>query len=199
MQNGFVPFLLTEILNFQCSTHLIGVGSLSNNKKVTTVVLKEIVEPASDLTTTKYHYKELRPYDIPFELLDNVGVDLLNDKKLCVFSGTVLVGVDISKIKYSIDEDEKSIVIKLPEPYIIAHEIYDEDTKVYSVKDSLLVSEEGLEKNSERLGEWKKDINDHLLEDEEFMDTVRTNTQNVIKDFLGNSQYTKDYSVEFKW
>ena len=56
-----------------------------------------------------------------------------------------------------------------------------------------------MEKNSERLGEWKKDINDHLLEDEEFMDTVRTNTQNVIKDFLGNSQYTKDYSVEFKW
>ena len=24
-----MPFLLTEILNFQCSTHLIGVGSLS--------------------------------------------------------------------------------------------------------------------------------------------------------------------------
>ena len=33
MRNGFVPFLLTEILNFQCSTHLIGVGSLSKLNK----------------------------------------------------------------------------------------------------------------------------------------------------------------------
>ena len=25
-----MPFLLAEVLNFQCTTHLIGVGSLSN-------------------------------------------------------------------------------------------------------------------------------------------------------------------------
>jgi len=26
---AFMPFLLAEVLNFQCTTHLIGVGSLS--------------------------------------------------------------------------------------------------------------------------------------------------------------------------
>ena len=30
--NAFMPFLLAEILNFQGSTHLSGVGSLSNNE-----------------------------------------------------------------------------------------------------------------------------------------------------------------------
>lgn len=37
-RNRFMPFLLAEILNFQGSTHHIGVGSFSNKVKMVVII-----------------------------------------------------------------------------------------------------------------------------------------------------------------
>lgn len=49
-----MPFLLAEVLNFQCTTHLIGVGSLSNVKHKYELVSTQNMEELKLSTPGKY-------------------------------------------------------------------------------------------------------------------------------------------------
>ena len=82
------PFLLAEILNYQGSTHLIGVGSLSNllyankiSKCVNKNSLGQIIHPYKWLDFTRisaYHIEngvQKTCLDVDFEAIDNEVID----------------------------------------------------------------------------------------------------------------------------
>ncbi len=170
--------------------------NVTKNFEVTSVFLKELVEPASDLVTTRYRYKRTTNFSNPLTIND-LKLEFIKDEYEYVFSGTIYVGVDLSKVKYRVDEDEKMILVTMPKPYIIAHDVDNSSFEEIKSSNSIFVDTTP-EDYAKFMEDLEAQAEDEVLNDNEFMDEVNENAENVIAQFLTSSQYTCDYTVEFK-
>ena len=173
---------------------------LQNSKKsddVDSTLLVELIEPASDLVTTKYHYTEVVSKEFPLSVKDDWIIDWIRDEQLWVFPGTIYAGIDISEVHFRVDNEDKIILVTLPEPYIIAHEIIEDEVKCYDLKKSVIVDVSDNEKQEFRV-EVKKSAEEKILKDEDFMGTVKGNAQGAIKALLSNAEETRGYTIKFR-
>lgn len=59
-----MPFLLAEVLNFQCTTHLIGVGSLSN-VNIDAYFVSQFCPLSNSIWSEKLSYVYLSRMELP--------------------------------------------------------------------------------------------------------------------------------------
>ncbi len=171
-------------------------AAIKADEALTMITLEEILKPASELVSMKYCYTDADIYEQSKSAF-GVKVPFTTDKVVFTYSGIISAGIDISEVKYQIDDTDKRITITLPEPKILSHQMNEKDFKFFDVKNSIF-TETNLEDYSDLMGELKEQKEKQLSEDEEFFDSVTENTQNVLKDFLTVSDKTKDYTVVFK-
>ena len=170
-------------------------GIVSIEEELDTIVLKEILKPASELVSLKYCYTDADVY----EKNKNVSVfgydaTIGTDKTVFTYDGVINAGIDISEVNYIIDNNSRTITIDIPEPEIFSHEINENSFKFFDVKNSVFI-ETNLEDYTSLVSDLKKKKEDYLLNDGEFMDSVKENSERVIADFLTVSENTKDYKV----
>ena len=169
---------------------------LKADEALTTITLEEILKPASELVSMKYSYTDADIYEQSKSAF-GVKVPFTTDKVVFTYSEVISAGIDISEVKYDIDDASKRITITLPEPQILSHQMDEKSFKFFDVQNSIF-TETSLENYSELMSELKATKENQLLEDATFFDSVTENTQNVLKDFLTVSDKTKDYTVIFK-
>ena len=161
--------------------------------EITVKTLKEYVAPASELITYKYYYTDVAE----FEKDALIG----KDRFVYAYSGVISGGIDVSDIKFAVNNDEgkEKITIAMPEPKIIAHEIDEKSFQQYKIKNSILTSESFTEFAS-LLGTCKTTQEDKLNSNTVFWDGVKSNTETVIKGLItADEQIRNNYEIEFNW
>lgn len=162
---------------------------------VTVENLREAVLPASELSSTKYYYTDADVYENYKEAF-GVKIPFTTDEVVFTYDGVISVGIDLEKVQYEIDNENKHIRVILPELRIISNEIDASSFEYPYVFDSIF--------NDTNMGDYtylidrlKEKKAEEIMANDEFMSQARQNTETVIAEFLTASEYCRDFTVEF--
>lgn len=169
---------------------------VENNYLLTISTVEKIIKPASDLITSEYIYKDADSYE-NYKQLFGKKVLFTTDKVVFTYKGTVSVGIDLSDVKYDIDDVNKTISIVLPKIGIKSNEI-DNSSFEYPFESDSVFNTTSMSDFTELLATLKEKKEEEVKSDTKFMDTARQNTENILENFLTASDATKEYTVIFQ-
>lgn len=168
-----------------------------NTKAVVTIsYLQELLEPASDLVTTKYLYKDADSYKNAKKFLDH-DIPFTTNEVVYTYKGAVSLGIDISQCGFSVDNENKRIEVSLPDIKIIANEIDADSFEFISDKKSAF-NPTSMEDYTSLLAKLKNEKAAQVMEDQDLLDEVKKRTETVISNFILRTDLTAGYSVDFK-
>ena len=169
---------------------------LEKNSNLSISTLEKIIQPASDLLTSKYRYKDVDIYE-NYKQLFGKKIPFTTDMTVFTYEGSVGVGIDLLDVEYEIDNENRLISIFIPELKILSNEI-DYDSFNYPFKTNSIFNSTDMSDFTELISTLKEEKEKIVLNDKEFMDSARRNAQLVLKGFLTTSDATKNFTVIFK-
>lgn len=181
------------------STEPIVITVVEEDKDKTKVRVEEVenlLEGASDLITSRYHYTNAADFD---SVLTWFGSTLENpftrSKGYIIYDGVVSVGIDISDVKIDVDNNQDIITVYLPEIKVLAHEIDDSSVKADS-KESVFNTLDG-EYYAKLIAGFKKETEEKIMGNEDYLKEVRKNTELVIGNLLKSEGILNGYEIVF--
>ena len=159
--------------------------------EITSTLIQNRIEQASDLVTTKYHYTKVGKFENSLNL-NGWSIPLTNKYFILTFEGEIQLGTDLSKA--NIEISDSTIHVTVDKPTVISNlidessiEVYDETKNIFnpiSVSDYKAFAVEQKEK---ALSEAKK---------KGLMKTAQENTKKSIKQIISIIPDTDDYNIE---
>ena len=159
--------------------------------EITSTLIQNRIEQASDLVTTKYHYTKVGKFENSLNL-NGWSIPLTNKYFILTFEGEIQLGTDLSKA--NIEISDSTIHVTVDKPTVISNsidessiEVYDETKNIFnpiSVSDSKAFAVEQKEK---ALSEAKK---------KGLMKTAQKTTEKSIKQIISIIPDTDDYNIE---
>ena len=159
--------------------------------EITSTLIQNRIEQASDLVTTKYHYTKVGKFENSLNL-NGWSIPLTNKYFILTFEGEIQLGTDLSKA--NIEISDTTIHVTVNKPTVISNsidessiEVYDETKNIFnpiSVSDYKAFAVEQKEK---ALSEAKK---------KGLMKTAQENTKKSIKQIISIIPDTDDYNIE---
>ena len=159
--------------------------------EITSTLIQNRIEQASDLVTTKYHYTKVGKFENSLNL-NGWSIPLTNKYFILTFEGEIQLGTDLSKA--NIEISDSTIHVTVDKPAVISNsidessiEVYDETKNIFnpiSVSDYKAFAVEQKEK---ALSEAKK---------KGLMKTAQKNTEKSIKEIISIIPDTDDYTIE---
>lgn len=159
--------------------------------EITSTLIQNRIEQASDLVTTKYHYTKVGKFENSLNL-NGWSIPLTNKYFILTFEGEIQLGTDLSKA--NIEISDSTIHVTVDKPTVISNsidessiEVYDETKNIFnpiSVSDYKAFAVEQKEK---ALSEAKK---------KGLMKTAQKNTEKSIKQIISIIPDTDDYNIE---
>ena len=170
-------------------------GMFSMNKQtepeITSTLIQNRIEQASNLVTTKYHYTKVGKFENSLNL-NGWSIPLTNKYFILTFEGEIQLGTDLSKANVEIDDS--TIHVTVDKPAVISNsidessiEVYDETKNIFnpiSVSDYKAFA---LEQKDKALSEAKE---------KGLMKTAQENTKKSIKEIVSIIPDTDDYTIE---
>lgn len=159
--------------------------------EITSTLIQNRIEQASDLVTTKYHYTKVGKFENSLNL-NGWSIPLTNKYFILTFEGEIQLGTDLSKA--NIEISDSTIHVTVDKPTVISNsidessiEVYDETKNIFnpiSVSDYKAFAVEQKEK---ALSEAKE---------KGLMKTAQKNTEKSIKQIISIIPDTDDYNIE---
>ena len=159
--------------------------------EITSTLIQNRIEQASDLVTTKYHYTKVGKFENSLNL-NGWSIPLTNKYFILTFEGEIQLGTDLSKA--NIEISDSTIHVTVDKPTVISNsidessiEVYDETKNIFnpiSVSDYKAFAVEQKEK---ALSEAKK---------KGLMKEAQKNTEKSIKQIISIIPDTDDYNIE---
>lgn len=192
-------FAISDIINPEPKTDSpepsIIVVPDDNDYTLTISMVQDVLKPTAALITNQYRYTAADIYD-DYKKLFGLNLPFTNSKAVFTFKGTMSIGLDMQDIEYQIDDDNKIIHITLSEIGILSHDI-DLGSFRFPFEEESIFNPKEMSDYVGALEKLKSKQAELVLNDEEYMANALHNTQEVFRAFLGNSEFTKDYSVTF--
>lgn len=157
-------------------------------------IIAECIQDASELVCMKYSYTDYEEIENHKELFD-LKVPFTTEKVVVLYDGIIKSGIDISELKYYIDNENDKVTILLPEPKIISHELDTENFEFFDVKKSAF-TEISPEEFTDNLQLMKEKAEDKFAENEEYLDGITNNAKNIIENLLTLSGVIEDYELD---
>lgn len=159
--------------------------------EITSTLIQNRIEQASDLVTTKYHYTKVGKFENSLNL-NGWSIPLTNKYFILTFEGEIQLGTDLSKA--NIEISDSTIHVTVDKPTVISNsidessiEVYDETKNIFnpiSVSDYKAFA---LEQKDKALSEAKE---------KGLMKTAQENTKKSIKEIVSIIPDTDDYTIE---
>ena len=159
--------------------------------EITSTLIQNRIEQASDLVTTKYHYTKVGKFENSLNL-NGWSIPLTNKYFILTFEGEIQLGTDLSKANVEINDS--TIHVTVDKPAVISNsidessiEVYDETKNIFnpiSVSDYKAFA---LEQKDKALSEAKE---------KGLMKTAQENTKKSIKDIVSIIPDTDNYNIE---
>lgn len=172
-----------------------GCGILFAHKQsdpiITSSLIENRIEQASDLVTTKYHYSKVGKFENSLKL-NGWSIPLTNKNFILTFEGEIQLGTDLSSAKVSIED--KTIHVQTKAPKVISNtidessiEIYDETKNIFNPISINDYKKFAVEQKKNALSEAKE---------KGLMKKAEKNTKKSIQQIISIIPNTDDYKVE---
>lgn len=159
--------------------------------------VESVLKPAADLITSRYYYTNAADFDSVLTWFHTtVENPFTHSKGYIMYDGVVSIGIDMSSVKYEVDNKTKTITVTLPPEKILAHEI-DNNSVVSDAKESIFNTLDA-EYYSKLIGGLKEGTETKIMNNTEYINSVRANTETVFRSLLASSELTNDYNVQFR-
>ena len=160
--------------------------------------LHETISPASKLVSYEYAYANATTYEDSKKLFGKFKVPFTTDKVVFVYEGKIHAGVELSKVDFEVNDATKTVKVILPGMQIVSHELLEDKFRIYDVKNSIFNST-NIKEYADMIAELKKEEEEKLIENADFWDGARQNTEYVLTTLLKGSDVIADYSLRFEW
>lgn len=170
--------------------------TVDEKKILESETVEELLQPAGDLVAQRYYYKDVDTFENYKEFLGK-KIPLTTDRSIFSYRGVISAGIVLNKIQVDVDNIEKTITLTMPPVLILSNEIEADDFTVYEVKNSVF-TETKLDEFAELIGQLKQKKAAQLMSDTEFLETTRTEAEQVIRSFLKAADSTGEYTVVFR-
>lgn len=188
---NFKKILFTLIFILIAFISGIFFANKQTEPEITSTLIQNRIEQASDLVTTKYHYTKVGKFENSLNL-NGWSIPLTNKYFILTFEGEIQLGTDLSKA--NIEISDSTIHVTVDKPTVISNsidessiEVYDETKNIFnpiSVSDYKAFAVKQKEK---ALSEAKK---------KGLMKTAQENTKKSIKQIISIIPDTDDYNIE---
>ena len=214
---GYVIHALNNRINHFCGLHHINalafkvivpilfilfIGSISTNiilfnlaRNVSSTTTDLGFKNVGELSTQAGYYTNVQVID-KSQTLWGWNIPLTQSKSIFSYDGIIKAGYDFSKIQIIVDEYDRVVTVKLPEPIIFSNEIDPNSLRIFDERQSIFTPL--------RLD----DMNDSLVllrtESEEkaiqngLMENTQSNAELLIKGFLSKTYDLTQYEIVFE-
>lgn len=159
--------------------------------EITSTLIQNRIEQASDLVTTKYHYTKVGKFENSLNL-NGWSIPLTNKYFILTFEGEIQLGTDLSKA--NIEISDSTIHVTVDKPTVISNsidessiEVYDETKNIFNPINVSDYKAFAVEQKEKALSEAKK---------KGLMKTAQKNTEKSIKQIISIIPDTDDYNIE---
>lgn len=104
---------------------------------ITRAVLEEQMTSLSELVTKKYWYRNATESKEAKEWLWGVTMPLSDIRFVAMYDGSITAGIDLKEVKFSINQQTKTITVTIPKSKIFDHNIPQETINVIVSQDNL--------------------------------------------------------------
>lgn len=159
--------------------------------KISSTLIQNRIEQASDLVTTKYHYAKVGKFENSLSL-NGWSIPLTNKNFILTFEGEIQLGTDLSKAEVEIKDS--TIHITVDKPTVISNsidessiEVYDETKNIFNPISVNDYKKFAVEQKETALSEAKK---------KGLMKTAQENTKKSVKEIISVIPDTDEYTIE---
>lgn len=159
--------------------------------EITSTLIQNRIEQASDLVTTKYHYEKVGKFENSLSL-NGWSIPLTNKNFILTFEGEIQLGTDLSKAK--VDIKDSTIYVTVDKPTVISNsidessiEVYDETKNIFNPISVNDYKKFAVEQKETALSEAKK---------KGLMKTAQENTKKSVKEIISIIPDTDEYTIE---
>lgn len=159
--------------------------------EISSTLIQNRIEQASDLVTTKYHYAKVGKFENSLSL-NGWSIPLTNKNFILTFEGEIQLGTDLSKAEVEIKDS--TIHITVDKPTVISNsidessiEVYDETKNIFNPISVNDCKKFAVEQKETALSEAKK---------KGLMKTAQENTKKSVKEIISVIPDTDEYTIE---
>ncbi len=158
--------------------------------------ISDIISPAYGLTSKTYTYHSSEVYEV-YRDAWGMKVPLTTNMFIFSFDGAIDVDIDFSEIEIAVDNDEKTVLISIPEAEITNHYVDENSYEFKDAKDDIF-STLDYSDYSDMLSEQKEAQEQKLLQNYDFFYSVKTNAENIFTQFLNQWENLSEYEIIFE-
>lgn len=159
--------------------------------EISSTLIQNRIEQASDLVTTKYHYAKVGKFENSLSL-NGWSIPLTNKNFILTFEGEIQLGTDLSKAEVEIKDS--TIHVTVDKPTVISNsidessiEVYDETKNIFNPISVNDYKKFAVEQKETALSEAKK---------KGLMKTSQENTKKSVKKIISVIPDTDEYTIE---
>lgn len=163
---------------------------------VTSDIVESSLKEAKELTTLKYHYKNVASFESS-QQFQGMKLPFTTKSFLYTYEGDINSGVDLDEAEVKVDDESKIITIKLPKVKVLSHDIDEDSVMIFDEKNSVfnpleLEDYTNFRKEEEAKVE-KEAVEKGLLKESEKQSKI------AIKELLNvNPKIAEEYTIEIK-
>ena len=135
-KQGLISAIIVAVLMIVAFFAAKNIFNVEEETKVTSETVEAALKEAKELTTLKYHYKNIASFENS-QQFQGMKIPFTTKKFLYTYEGEIHAGVDLDEAKVRVNEEAKTINVSLPETKILSHDIDEDSVMVYDDKDSI--------------------------------------------------------------
>lgn len=193
---GLISALIVAGLIIAAFLYAKSIFDVEEETKVSSETVESALKEAKELTTLKYHYKNIASFENS-QQFQGMTIPFTKKSFLYTYEGEIHAGVDLEQAKVNINEEAKTINVTLPETKILSHDIDENSVMVYDEKNSIFNPLEMKDYSNFRKEEEAKVEKEAI--DKGLLDEAKKQTLKAVKDILLlNPIIEEDYTVSVK-
>ncbi|MFO3716398.1 DUF4230 domain-containing protein [Anaerococcus cruorum] len=195
-KQGLIAAIIVAILMLAAFFAAKNIFNVEEETKVTSETVEAALKEAKELTTLKYHYKNIASFENS-QQFQGMKIPFTTKRFLYTYEGEIHAGVDLDEAKVKVNEQAKKINITLPETKILSHDIDENSVMVYDDQDSIFNPLE-LEDYSNFRKEEEAKVEKEAI-DKGLLEEAEDQTIKAVKELLNlNPVIGEEYTVTVK-
>lgn len=195
-KQGLISALIVAGLVLAAFFTAKSIFSVEEETKITSETVEAALKEAKELTTLKYHYKNIASFENS-QQFQGMKIPFTTKRFLYTYEGEIHAGVDLDEAKVKVNEEAKTINVSLPETKILSHDIDENSVMVYDEKNSIFNPLE-LEDYSNFRKEEEAKVEKEAI-DKGLLEEAKEQTLKAVKELLNiNPVISEEYTVTVK-
>lgn len=125
-----------SLVGFGAFYYGVNKGQQNKAPQITSQLISKRLQESAELTSSKYYYSHMGEFD---HQKNFYGWKIPFTKKhfVVAYDGVIHAGVDLRQVEVTVNQNKKTIDLKLPEAKILSHDIDQHSLKVFDESQSI--------------------------------------------------------------